>query len=194
MWKQILPGLRMALLLTVLTGLIYPGIVTGICQVLFRSQANGSLITRNGQVVGSSLIGQNFARPEYFQPRPSAAGADGYDASASSGSNLGPTSKKLLDRVKGGVEKARVDNPAYTGSLPADLVTASGSGLDPHLSPASVEVQIDRVAKARGVAPGQVKQVADQFVEGRDLGFLGESRVNVLQLNLVLDERFPVRR
>ena len=193
MWRQLLPGLRMTLLLTVLTGLIYPGVVTGLCQVLFRSKANGSLIERNGQVVGSALIGQNFTKPEYFQPRPSAAGADGYDASASSGSNLGPTSQKLMDRTKA---RWRSCGPIIRRipAWPSDIATASGSGLDPHLSPESIAVQVDRVAKARGVSVEQVKQVADSFVEGRDLGFLGEPRVNVLRLNLALDDKFPVRR
>lgn len=194
MWKQMLPGLRMTLLMTVLTGLVYPGVVTVLCQVLFRSKANGSLIIQNGRVVGSTLIGQSFTKPEYFQPRPSAAGSEGYDSSASGGSNLGPTSRKLVDRVKGTVEKLRTDNPAHTGPWPADLVTASASGLDPHLSLASVEVQVDRVAKARGISPEQVRQVAGQFREGRDLGFLGEPRINVLRLNLALDEKFPLRR
>lgn len=194
MWKQMLPALRMTLLMTVVTGLIYPGVVTGLCQVLFRSQANGSLITRNGQVVGSALIAQGFTKPEYFQPRPSAAGADGYDAAASSGSNLGPTSQKLMDRVKASVKTLRADNPALQGALPSDLATTSGSGLDPHLSPASAAVQIERVAKARGIFVDQLKPVVDQFTEGRDLGFLGEARVNVLLLNLALDEKLPVRR
>ena len=152
MWKQMLPALRMTLLMTVVTGLIYPGVITGLCHVLFRSQANGSLITRNGQVVGSALIGQSFTKAGYFQPRPSAAGAEGYDASASGGSNLGPTSQKLIDRVKGSVAKLHTDNPRMQGAVPADLATASGSGLDPHLSPASAAVQIERVAKARGIS------------------------------------------
>lgn len=193
MWKQMLPALRMTLLMTVVTGLIYPGVVTGLCQVLFRAQANGSLITRNGQVVGSTLIGQNFTRPEYFHPRPSAAGANGYDASASSGSNLGPTSQKLMDRVKGSVDKLRTDNPEMQGAVPADLATASASGLDPHLSPASAAVQIQRVAKARAISVDQLKPVVDQLTEGRDLGVLGEPRVNVFALNLALDQKFPVR-
>ena len=191
MWRQLIPGLRMTVLLTVLTGLVYPGVVTGLSQILFSSQANGSLIIKDGKVLGSSLIGQNFSRPEYFQPRPSAAGSDGYDASASSGSNLGPTSQKLADRVKASVEKFRAENPDFTGSLPADLVTASGSGLDPHLSPASVEAQIARVARARGVNPDQLRPLVSGFIEGRDLGFLGEQRVNVLELNVALDEQFP---
>jgi len=194
MWNQLLPGLRMTLLLTVLTGLVYPGVVTGLCQLLFPSQANGSLIIRNGKVVGSALIGQNFAKPEYLQPRPSAAGSDGYDSSASSGSNLGPTSQKLMDRVKGSAEKFRTDNPSFKGNLPADIAMASGSGLDPHVSPASAAIQVERVAAARGVSPDQVKQLVEQHTEGRDLGFLGEPRVNVLAVNLALDEKFPVRR
>ncbi len=139
----------MTLVMTVLTGLIYPLAVTGLCQALFRNQANGSLITVNGQVIGSRLIGQNFTKPEYFQPRPSAAGNDGYDATASSGSNLGPTNQKLIDRVKASVDKFHKDNPDYLGPLPADLVTASGSGLDPHISPASATAQIERIARAR---------------------------------------------
>ncbi len=194
MGKQFIPALRITLLLTVLTGLAYPGLVTGLCRVLFPGQANGSLILKNGRVIGSSLIGQSFTRPEYFQPRPSAAGADGYDAAASGGSNLGPTSRKLTDRVKASAEKFRTENPDYTGPVPADLVTASGSGLDPHLSPASAEAQVARVAKARDVNPGQVRQLVAQFTEGRDLGFLGEPRVNILRLNLALDERFPTRK
>jgi K+-transporting ATPase ATPase C chain len=194
MWKQLLPALRMTLTLTVLTGLLYPGLVTGLCQLLFPSQANGSLIPRNGRIIGSALIGQNFTRPEYFQPRPSAAGNDGYDATASSGSNYGPTSQKLADRVKASVEKFRKENPDYTGSIPADLLTASASGLDPHLSPASAAAQASRVAKVRGVSPEQIQQLIAQFTEDRDLGFLGEPRVNVLRLNLALDGRFPLKK
>lgn len=194
MWNQMLPALRMTLLLTVVTGVIYPGVVTGLCQLLFKSQANGSLLTRNGQVVGSSLIGQNFNRAEYFHPRPSAAGSDGYDASASGGSNLGPTSQKLVDRVKGSVIKVRAENAELTGPLPADLVTASGSGLDPHVSPASAFLQVARVAEARRVSPDRVKQLVEAHVEARSLGFLGEPRVNVLTLNLALDETLAVKR
>jgi K+-transporting ATPase ATPase C chain len=194
MWKQLLPGLRMTLALTVLTGLVYPGFVTGVCQLLFPNQANGSLVMKDGRVIGSKLIGQDFTRPEYFHPRPSAAGKDGYDSSASGGSNYGPTSQKLVDRVKGSAESFRKDNPVYAGAIPADMVTTSGSGLDPHISPASMEAQVPRVAKARGVSIEQIQQFASQYTEGRDLGFLGERRVNVLRLNLALDGHFPFRK
>jgi potassium-transporting ATPase KdpC subunit len=194
MWKQIIPGIRVTLLLTVLTGLVYPGVITGLCQLLFPKQANGSLLYKDGKVMGSSLIGQNFTRPEYFQPRPSAAGSDGYDATASGGSNLGPTSQKLSDRVKASAEKFRKENPDYAGPIPADLLTASGSGLDPHLSPASAGVQVTRIAKARGVDMQPVQALIAEYTEGRALGFIGEPRVNVLALNTAMDERFPVRK
>jgi K+-transporting ATPase ATPase C chain len=179
----------MTLVMTVLTGLIYPGIVTGLCQLLFPNQANGSLVYKDGKVIGSTLIGQNFTRPEYFQPRPSAAG-NGYDATASSGSNLGPTSQKLVDRVKASVDKFRKENPNFTGTIPADLLTMSGSGLDPHLSPESADAQVERVAKARGANPQDIHALVAQLTEGRDLGFLGEPRVNVLKLNEALDANF----
>lgn len=191
MWQQILPGLRIKIFMTVLLGVIYPLAITGISQVVFPRQANGSLVTANGKVLGSELIGQNFARPEYFQPRPSAAGNDGYDATASGGSNYGPTSQKLVDRVKASIDKFRKDNPDYTGPLPADLVTASASGLDPHLSPDSAEAQAARVAKARGASVSDVNRLIAEFTEGPDLGLLGEPRVNVLKLNLALDARMP---
>jgi potassium-transporting ATPase KdpC subunit len=194
MWQQLLPGLRMMLALTLLTGLMYPLAVTGLCQMLFHDQANGSLKTVNGQVVGSSLIGQNFTKPEYFQPRPSAAGNDGYDGAASGGSNLGPTNQKLIDRVKASVDKFHKENPEYIGPLPADLVTASGSGLDPHISPASAVAQLDRVARARGISRDQIRSLIAAHTEGRDLGFLGEPRVNVLLLNLDLDREFAMKR
>jgi K+-transporting ATPase ATPase C chain len=191
MGRQLLIGLRMTLMLTILTGLLYPGLVTGICQVIFPNQANGSLILKNGHVIGSALIGQSFTRREYFQPRPSAAGNDGYDPTASGGSNLGPTSQKLADRVKSSIAQFRKDNPDFAGPIPADLVTASGSGLDPQLSPASISAQAPRVAVARGISINQIQQLASEFTEGRELGFLGESRVNVMRLNIALDERFP---
>jgi K+-transporting ATPase ATPase C chain len=180
----------MTLVLTVLTGLIYPGVVTGLCLMLFRKQADGSLEYKDGKVIGSTLIGQSFARADYFQSRPSAAG-NGYDATASSGSNLGPTNQKLVDRVKTSVEQFRKANPNYAGPIPADLVTASGSGLDPHLSPESAEAQVDRIAQARGAAAEDIHALVTQFTEGRDLGFLGEPRVNVLRINEALDAKFP---
>jgi potassium-transporting ATPase KdpC subunit len=193
MWEQILPGLRIKIFMTVLLGVVYPLAITGISQVVFPHQANGSLITSAGKVIGSELIGQNFTKPEYFQPRPSAAGSDGYDAAASSGSNLGPTSQKLVDRVKTTVDNFRKENPDYQGPIPADLVTASASGLDPHISPDSALAQAPRVAKARDIAADQVRQLITQFTEGPDLGLLGEPRVNVLTLNLALDREFPRR-
>ena len=191
MWQQILPGIRIKIFMTILLGVLYPLAITGVSQVMFPHQANGSLITVNGKVVGSELIGQNFSKPEYFQPRPSAAGNDGYDATSSSGSNYGPTNQKLVDRVKASIDKFRKDNPDYTGPLPADLVTASASGLDPHLSPDSAAAQVARVAKARGVSSDQVSQLVAQVTEGPELGLLGEPRVNVLKLNLALDEKYP---
>ncbi len=193
MWRQFGTAFRITLMFTVLTGLIYPGVVTALCQMLFHAQANGSLVEVNGQAVGSSLIGQNFAKPEYFQPRPSAAGNDGYDATASGGSNYGPTNQKLIDRVKASVEKFHKENPDYSGSLPADLVTASASGLDPDISPASAEAQAPRIAKARGIEVDRVMQLINEHIEGRTLGFLGEPRISVLRLNLDLDRRFPHR-
>jgi potassium-transporting ATPase KdpC subunit len=189
MWRQLLPGLRMTLVMTVLTGLIYPGVVTGLCQLLFPKQANGSLEYKDGKVIGSTLIGQSFTKPEYFQPRPSAAG-NGYDATASGGSNLGPTSQKLVDRVKASAEKFRKDNPGFTGTIPADIVTASGSGLDPHLSPESADAQVERVATARGASAQEIRALVAGLIEGRDLGFLGEPRVNVLRLNEALDAKY----
>jgi K+-transporting ATPase ATPase C chain len=191
MLKQIGPAIRITLFFTILTGLIYPGVVTGLCQFLFPAKANGSLVMVNGQAVGSSLIGQNFAKPEYFQPRPSAAGNDGYDPTASAGSNLGPTNQKLIDRIKASVDKFRKDNPDYAGPIPADLVTASASGLDPDLSPDAVVVQAQRIAQARGVAVEKMNELISRHIQERQLGFLGERRVNVLELNLALDREFP---
>ncbi|MGO9242158.1 MAG: potassium-transporting ATPase subunit KdpC [Bryobacteraceae bacterium] len=194
MWKQILPAIRMTLALTVLTGLLYPGVVTGLCQLLFPQPANGSLITQNGRVIGSALIGQNFTRPEYFQPRPSAAGNDGYDPTASGGSNYGPTNQKLIDRIKAAEEKFRKENPGYQGAIPSDLLTASASGLDPHISPAAAEAQAARVASARNTSEAQIRALIAAGTEGRDLGLLGEPRVNVLRLNLALDRQFALAR
>ena len=187
MWQQILPGLRIKLFMTVVFGILYPLAMTAICQALFPYKANGSLITTGGKVIGSELIGQDFTRPEYFHPRPSAAGDKGYDAANSGGSNFGPTSQKLIDRTKAAIETFRKENPDFAGPLPADLVTASASGLDPHLSPDSARAQAARVAKARGVAVEQIQQWITEFTESPDLGLLGEPRVNVLKLNLALD-------
>ena len=189
---QLAQAFRFTLLMTVLTGLIYPGVVTGLCQLLLSRPANGSLLEVNGKIVGSTLLGQNFSKPEYFHPRPSAAGNDGYDATASSGSNLGPTNQKLIDRVKGDIEKFRKENPAYQGPIPADMVTTSASGLDPDISPASALAQAPRVAQARGSTLDQVRQLIEDQSEGRQLGFFGEPRVNVLSLNLELDKRLPL--
>ena len=189
MWQQLLPGLRIKLFMTLLLGVVYPLAMTGICQVLFPHRSNGSLITQGEKVIGSELIGQNFTKPEYFQPRPSAAGNDGYDATASGGSNFGPTNQKLVDRVKASIEKFRKENPDYHGPIPADMMTTSASGLDPHLSPDSAMAQVPRVAKARGVSVEQVNQMVGQLTEGPDLGVLGEPRVNVLRLNLALDQQ-----
>ena len=246
MLKELRPALLMMLVMTVLTGLIYPAVITGIAQVAFRDQANGSLIVKDGQVIGSHLIGQNFSKPEYFHPRPSAAGAHGYDPTATAGSNLGPTSARLLngttklddkknevvdfDGIKTRVVHYAADNDLpYESSvpldrfkdaqgnlddvklikafgddkaplvfrskepIPADAVTASASGIDPHISPRNAEIQAARVAKARGVPIDQVQALVAQHTEGRTLGVLGEPRVNVLDLNLALDERFARR-
>jgi K+-transporting ATPase ATPase C chain len=190
MWEQILPGLRIKIFMTILLGVVYPLVMTGISQLMFPHQANGSLVTSGGKVIGSELIGQSFAKREYFQARPSAAGSDGYDAGASSGSNLGPTSQKLVDRVKASVEKFRKENPDYQGPIPADLLTASASGLDPHISPNSALAQAPRVAKARNIDADQIRRLITRFTEGPDLGLLGEPRVNVLRLNLALDREF----
>ena len=246
MLKELRPGFRLTLVFTVLTGLLYPAIMTGISELIFPRQANGSLVSLKGNVVGSTLIAQGFTKPEYFHPRPSAAGS-GYDATASSGSNLGPTSAKLLHGTTKTDDKGKevvdfdgladrivhycIDNGiAYESSvplgqfkdshgdlddvklikafndpntpliftpkspIPADAVTASASGLDPHISPANAELQAGRVAKARGVSADQVKPLIAQFTDRADWGFLGEPRVNVLLLNVAVDQRFPISK
>jgi potassium-transporting ATPase KdpC subunit len=246
MIKELLPGLRLMIALTILTGLVYPAAMTGISKVLFTSKANGSLVTQNGKVIGSSLIGQSFTKPEYFHPRPSSAG-NGYDATASSGSNLGPTSAKLLhgttktdekgkeivdfDGIEDRIVRYCIDNDiAYTSSspldqfkdaqgnlddvklikafndtktplvftpkvqIPADAVTGSASGLDPHISPANADLQVTRVAKARGASPDQIRSLIAEVTDKPALGFVGERGVNVLLLNVSLDEKFPPRK
>lgn len=187
MIKEMFPALRLMVLFTVVTGLLYPGVMTGICQLLFSHQANGSLIAENGRVIGSDLIGQNFQQPKYFHPRPSAAGNDGYDATASAGSNFGPTNQKLYDRVKTSVDQYRKENPDFKGEIPADAVTASASGLDPEISVANAMAQSMRVAHARNVSVQTVQDLVRTHTKERQWGLLGEPRVNVLSLNLALD-------
>ena len=191
MIKELGPGFRLTLIFTILTGLLYPAVMTGISEAIFPKQANGSLVTVNGTVVGSSLIAQGFTKPEYFHPRPSAAG-NGYDPTASSGSNLGPTSQALMTRLQASVVAFRKENPDFTGNIPSDILTTSASGLDPHISPAAAEAQAARVAKARGVSQDQVEPLIAQFTQRPDWGFLGEPRVNVLLLNIALDQKFPL--
>ena len=191
MRAQIRPALMALLIFTVLTGLIYPLVVTGIAQLIFPRQANGSLIVQNGQTVGSSLIGQQFTDPKYFWGRLSATGPYPYNASASSGSNLGPTNPALLDEVKARVAALQAADPGNTQPIPVDLVTSSGSGLDPDISVAAALYQLPRVARLRGLSESAVRSVVDKYTKGRTLGFLGEPRVNVLQLNLALDGLKP---
>lgn len=187
MKDQIRPALTMLLLLTVLTGLVYPLAVTGLAQLLFPDQANGSLIVREGRVIGSRLIGQFFDKPEYFWSRPSATAPFPYNAAASGGSNLGPTNPVLIEAVNARVAALRAADPGNDLPIPVDLVTASGSGLDPHISPAAAQYQAKRVARARSLDESTVQTLVAQHTEGRQFGLLGERRVNVLQLNLALD-------
>ncbi len=189
--KNLLIAVLMTIVTTLLLGLAYPLVVTGLAQVLFPAKANGQLIERNGKVIGSRIIGQAFSSPGYFRSRPSAAGT-GYDAANSAGTNLGPTNKKLIDSVKAAVDAARKENPS--APVPVDLVTTSASGLDPHISPAAAAFQVPRVARERGVPETEIQRLVDARTEGRQLGFLGEPVVNVLELNLALDERHPMKR
>jgi potassium-transporting ATPase KdpC subunit len=192
--NQLRPAILMTLVLCLITGFIYPGVVTGLAQIVFPRQADGSLITAGGRVVGSELIGQQFAQPYYFHPRPSAAGI-GYDATASGGTNKGPTDAKLADTlIRGRVDSLVGIGVVAMGNVPSDMVTASGSGLDPHISPANAALQLPRVARARRVSADLVREVLERSTEGRQFGFLGEPRVNVLRLNLALDRDLPRRQ
>lgn len=191
--KNFTTAVLMTIVTTILLGLIYPLVVTGLAQVIFPAQANGSLIkSSDGTVIGSRLIGQPFSSPGYFRSRPSAAGLNGYDAASSGGSNLGPTNQKLINRVKAAVEKLQVENPGKL--VPIDLVTTSGSGLDPHISPAAAAFQVPRVARERGISEDRVRQIVGTHTEGRHFGFLGEAVVNVLELNLDLDRTVPMKK
>jgi K+-transporting ATPase ATPase C chain len=188
MKKNLIIAVLMTLVTTVLFGLLFPLVITGLAQVLFPRQANGELITRNSRVVGSRLIGQSFTSPGYFHSRPSAAGT-GYDAGNSGGSNLGPTNQSLVARVQGDADRLQAENPS--APIPMDLLTSSASGLDPHISPEAAEFQVKRVAKERGLSEDVVREAVRQHTQSRQFGFLGEPRVNVLELNLTLDEISP---
>ena len=193
MLSQLKPAILITILFTLLTGILYPLAVTGVAQLAFPHQANGSLVPVNDKTVGSTLIAQNFTKPEYFHPRPSAAGDKGYDPTSSSASNLGPTNPALADRLKKDAASFRKDNPDYTGPIPADAITESGSGLDPEISPANAIAQSARVAKARNVSPAHIAELVSSHTLGRQFGFLGEPRVNVLELNLAVDQAFPLQ-
>jgi potassium-transporting ATPase KdpC subunit len=188
MKKNLITAVLMTLVTPVLFGLLFPLVVTGLAQVLFHDQANGELVMRNGKVVGSRLIGQSFSSRGYFYSRPSSAGT-GYDASNSGGSNLGPTNQSLIARVQGDADRLQAENPAT--AIPMDLLTTSGSGLDPHISPEAAEFQVPRIARERGLSEDVVREAIRQHTEPRQFGFLGEPRVNVLELNLTLDEISP---
>jgi K+-transporting ATPase ATPase C chain len=191
--KNLLTAILMTIVTTVLLGLIYPAVVTGLAQVIFPDKANGQLIRANdGTIIGSRIIGQPFSGPAYFHSRPSAAGPAGYDAGASTGSNLGPTNHLLPERVAADVKTLAAENPGQP--IPVDLVTTSGSGLDPHITPAAAEFQIPRVAKERKISESELHTLIAAHTEGRQFGLLGEPRVNVLELNLDLDRQFPVRK
>ena len=191
MKKNLITAILMTLATTILLGIIYPLVVTGLAQLIFPKRANGQLIEKDGRTIGSSIIAQGFSSPGYFHPRPSFAG-NGYDPTNTNGSQLGPTNQKLIERVKGDVANAHAENP--NAPVPIDLVTGSGSGLDPHITPAAVEFQLPRVAKERGTTVDQLRALVRKHTEDRQFGFLGEPRVNVLELNLELDERLPTKK
>lgn len=191
MKKNLITAVLMTVATTILLGIIYPLAVTGLAQLMFPRQANGQLLHKDGKIVGSSIIGQGFSGAGYFHSRPSSAG-NGYDAANSNGSQFGPTNQKLIDRVKGDVASAQAENPDTP--VPIDLVTSSASGLDPHITPAAAEFQLPRVAKERGITADRLRALVAKYTEGRQLGFLGEARVNVLELNLDLDEEFPLKK
>jgi K+-transporting ATPase ATPase C chain len=191
MKKHFVTSIMMTIVTTILLGLIYPMVMTGLAQLIFPRQANGSLITANGKIVGSHLIGQTFSSPGYFRSRPSAAG-NGYDAGNSSGSNLGPTNKMLVDRMTGDIQKAQAENP--NTPVPMDLVTTSASGLDPHISPEAAAFQVPRIARERGMSEADVSALVANHTEARQFGFLGEPRVNVLELNVDLDTTHPMHK
>jgi potassium-transporting ATPase KdpC subunit len=192
MKKNLITAVLYTIATTVLLGIFYPLVVTGLAQVLFKDKANGQLIQQGGTATGSRIIAQPFTGPQYFHPRPSAAGANGYAADNSSGSNLGPTNQKLVDRVKTDVAILQVEN--LRQAVPIDLVTTSGSGLDPHITPAAAEFQMARVARARGIDEKALTTLVAEHIAPRQFGFLGEPRVNVLELNLALDERYPMKK
>ena len=189
--RNLMIAMLMTVATTVLFGLVYPLVVTGLAQAIFPDQANGQLIERNGTIVGSRIIGQAFSSPGYLRSRPSAAGT-GYDATSSGGTNLGPTNKKLIDAVKAAAESARKENPGTP--VPVDLVTSSASGLDPHVSPAAADFQVPRIARERGISEADVRGVAQANTAGRQWGFFGEPTVNVLEVNLTLDRQYPMKR
>lgn len=189
MKKNLLISVLYTVATTILVGLIYPLAITGLAQLMAKDKANGQLITRNGTVIGSRILAEPFSSPGYFHPRPSAAGTNGYDATNSGGTNWGPTNQKLVDRVEADVARLHAENPGEP--IPVDLVTASASGLDPDITPAAAEFQIPRVARARRISEQQVRQIVRTHIQGRQFGFLGEPRVNVLELNLALDQAFP---
>jgi K+-transporting ATPase ATPase C chain len=189
MWKQIIGALRLLIVLTIITGVMYPLAMTGLAQAIFPNQANGSLVYVDNKPVGSLLLGQNFAAAKYFHGRPSSAGADGYDAASSSGSNMGPTNKKLMDAVKDNLDKVRGENKlAQDAIVPSDLVLASASGLDPDISPEAAYLQVERIASERGLPEGEVRRLVASQEQGKTLGILGAPRVNVLSLNRALDQ------